>query len=225
MGVVAFPVRPADLLPPSALAAIMPRCTAPVLWAPELAEAGARFAISTRVRMAAFLANLAVESGELTRLEESLNYSPKALRAQWRSHFTAEQAEQLGRTTEHRANQPAIAERAYGMRSDLGNTMPGDGALFIGRGAIQVTGRANYQAVADKFGLKLLEVAAWLQSRQGAALSAAHYWNSRGLNALADDGKFDECCRRINGARTVEQTAGLGDRRAYHERARALLRA
>jgi putative chitinase len=213
------------MLTPSILAAIMPRCAKPEAWALALDVAASRFFITSRQCMAAWLANVATESGELTRLEESLNYTPKALRAQWPLHFTEFEAETLGRTLDHKANLTAIAERAYGMRSDLGNTMPGDGALYIGRGAIQVTGKANYQRVADKFKLRLADVGAWLMSRDGAALSAAHYWNSRGLNALADGGQFDECCCRVTGAATVERVNGLGDRRAYHDRARALLRA
>lgn len=212
------------MLTPSILAAIMPRCSQPATWATALQTAADRFSIISRQCMAMWLANLAVESGELTRLEESLNYSAKALRDQWPSHFTAAEAESFGRTLDHRANLVAIAEKAYGMRSDLGNTLPGDGALYIGRGAIQITGKANYQTVADKFKLRLSDVGAWLMSRDGAALSAAHFWNSRGLNVLADAGRFDEICRRITGAASVERVNGLGDRRAYHERARALLR-
>lgn len=109
---------------------------------------------------------------------------------------------------------------AYEGRVDLGNTQPGDGKRFRGRGLIQTTGRHNYRAFT-----------AWMQRRDErspdfeklpdlvatwpyALLSALWYWQSRHLNVLADAGDFDRITRKINGG-----TNGAADRRALLARA------
>ncbi|MCX6398468.1 MAG: hypothetical protein NTX33_00865, partial [Propionibacteriales bacterium] len=93
----------------------------------------------------------------------------------------------------------------YENRADLGNRIPGDGKRFMGRGLIQITGRFNCRAVT--VGLKLVRKDApdferspeMLEQPEWAALSAAWYWYSRSLSALADAGDFEAITRRING--------------------------
>lgn len=109
---------------------------------------------------------------------------------------------------------PTPAQRRYEGRNDLGNTEPGDGLRFKGRGLIQITGRANYRAVMDALGEDFITYPALLETPKWAAMSAAWYWSSRGLNALADAGKFDLITRRINGGQN-----GRADRVALHEAA------
>lgn len=213
-----------NLLTPSVLAAIMPHCADPEGWAPELGAACERFGVHTRKPLAAFLAQVAHESRELTWLEESLNYTPERLLATFPLRINATQAAKLGRSPEHPADQAGIAELVYGGRRDLGNTKPGDGAAFIGRGAFQTTGRANYTALSAFFGIALPDVAKWLKSKPGASLSAAYYWRQRGLSDIAEVGNFDEISRRINGAKDIARVNGLEERRRYHARAQAMLR-
>lgn len=88
---------------------------------------------------------------------------------------------------------------AYEGRADLGNTQPGDGARFKGRGLLQITGRANYAACGTALGLPLTALPALLESPTGACRSAAWFWSRRGLNDLADADKFGEITRHING--------------------------
>lgn len=91
---------------------------------------------------------------------------------------------------------------AYEGRKDLGNTQPGDGRRFKGRGLIQITGRANYAACsAALLGDRdvLLNDPARLCEPGLAARSAAWFWRSRNLNDLADRGDFERITRRING--------------------------
>lgn len=78
--------------------------------------------------------------------------------------------------------------KAYEGRRDLGNTKPGDGMKFKGRGLIQITGRTNYQAIDDAFNLngKLMENPPLLETAQYAVRSACWYWDTRSLNEIAD---------------------------------------
>lgn len=114
---------------------------------------------------------------------------------------------------------------AYEGRKDLGNTEPGDGPRYRGRGLIQTTGRANYARVRDRLRARLAgdvpdfeaEPEA-LEQPKWAAWSAADYWDMRGLNALADAGNFEAITRKINGGLN-----GQADRIKRWERAKAVL--
>lgn len=113
---------------------------------------------------------------------------------------------------------PTEAQRRYEGRKDLGNTEPGDGFKFRGRGLIQTTGRANYAATGAALGVDLLADPTLLATPELAARSAGWYWQSRGLNALADAGDFRRITLRINGG-----TNGMAERLALHEAAQAVL--
>lgn len=119
---------------------------------------------------------------------------------------------------------PTPAQARYEGREDLGNTQPGDGKRYMGRGLIQTTGRANYQATRDGLREYLPEVPDFeaepeaLERPRWAAMSAAWYWHKRGLNALADAGDFIRITRRINGG-----VNGLEDRQALYAAARTAL--
>lgn len=142
-------------------------------WLPHLRQACGAFGIDTPERLAAFLAQVGHESGRLVYVRELWGPTP--------------------------------AQRRYEGRADLGNNRPGDGKRYMGRGLIQTTGRANYAATRE--GLRQYAQAApdfeaqpeLLELPQWAALSAAWYWRSRGLNELADAGDFERITRRING--------------------------
>lgn len=94
---------------------------------------------------------------------------------------------------------PTPAQAGYEGRKDLGNTEPGDGKRFMGRGLIQITGRANYQRASDALGIDFVSSPALLEQPSNAALSAAWFWNVHGLNELADAGDFATITRRVNG--------------------------
>ena len=97
------------------------------------------------------------------------------------------------------------AQAGYEGRADLGNTEPGDGVRFLGRGPIQITGRANYQACGIALGLDLLSHPEWLEIPEHGASSAAWFWQSRALNQLADRGRFHSITRAINGGTNGEK--------------------
>lgn len=148
------------------------------VFAAPLSAAMTEFEINTPAREAAFLAQIAHESGELRYVEE------------------------------------IASGTAYEHRRDLGNTEPGDGPRFKGRGLIQITGRANYAACGDALGIDLLVDPVALTEPVLACRSAAWFWKSRGLNELADRGDFLRITKKINGG-----VNGWADRVKYFDRA------
>lgn len=131
------------------------------------------------------------------------------------SAFLAQLAHESGQL---RYFEELASGHAYEGRRDLGNTQPGDGARFKGRGPIQLTGRANYEAAGRALGLDLVNNPELAARPDVGFRVAAWYWNSRGLNQLADRGDFDGITQRINGGQN-----GAADRRQYFARANDVL--
>ena len=104
--------------------------------------------------IAAVLGIAGVESNWNFNIRESLNYAASALASKWPGRFTNDEAKEYGRTSSHAANQEMIANLAYGNRD--GNTQPGDGWKFRGRGFIQLTFRPAYVAIGRRIGADLI---------------------------------------------------------------------
>lgn len=160
---------------------------------PFLVAAIGEFAIESPARTAAFLAQLAHESAQFRFMEEIWGPTP--------------------------------AQRRYEppgkLAADLGNTEPGDGQRFKGRGPIQITGRANYQRFGELLGLDLLTDPPSAALPEVAFRIAGLFWSKKGLNEIADlatDDAFREITRRINGGFN-----GLADRQRFYAVARAVL--
>lgn len=124
---------------------------------------------------------------------------------------------------------PTAAQKRYEGRKDLGNTHPGDGSRFRGRGPIQLTGRHNYArftAWAQKLDAHAPDFTAnpdAINTDPWEGLSAIWYWQSgnptgRSLNSLADAGDYEAVTRRINGGLN-----GYTDRQARYARAALVL--
>jgi putative chitinase len=75
---------------------------------------------------------------------------------------------------------------AYEGRKDLGNTQPGWGIRYKGRGLIQLTGRTNYAALTKRFNVDFVNNPELLEQPQWAVGSALWYWQTRNLNVYAD---------------------------------------
>jgi len=172
-------------------------------WLEPLTAAFNRFDISTPERQAAFIGQCAHESGNFKTLQENLNYSAKGLNATWPSRFPSEEAAQPF----HR-NPEKIANKVYSGR--MGNTEEGDGWKYRGRGLIQLTGKDNYRLASDALGVDFVANPDLVLTREYAALTAAWYWNKRGLNKEADAKDFTGMTKKINGG-----TIGLADRVAH----------
>jgi predicted chitinase/LysM repeat protein len=117
-------------------------------------------------------------------------------------------------SAEFRYMEEIASGSAYEGRRDLGNTQPGDGVRFKGRGPIQLTGRSNYRAAGKALGIDLENNPKRAADPDVGFRTAAWYWNSRNLNQYADSGNFRELTRRINGGYN-----GLADRQKYYQRA------
>ena len=104
---------------------------------------------------------------------------------------------------------------AYEGRASLGNTQPGDGKRYKGRGPIQLTGRANYTKYGDLLGLDLVNNPTIAAATEVGFRIAGQFWKLNGLNELADQQQFKSITKRINGGYN-----GLDDRLKYYERAK-----
>jgi putative chitinase len=192
------------------------------LWAPLLDTACARFQINTPKRLAAFLATVGVESSHLTATVENLNYSAQGLANTWPSRYAVDphakvkvpnaQANGLARHPE------AIANNCYAGRNGNGDEASGDGWKYRGQGLIQLTGKGNIQAFFKAVGLPIDTDPATLQQPANGALSAAWFWSSNGINALADTGNFLAVSRKVNlgNANSTAMPLGWPERQALY---------
>jgi putative chitinase len=182
-------------------------------WLEPLENAFAKYDISTPQRQAAFIGQCAHESGNFKNLEENLNYKPEALMRVWPSRFP-----DLPTAMKYAHNQEAIANKVYGGRMGNGPEETGDGWKYHGRGLIQLTGKENYANCGSGIGVDLLSNPSLLNTPEYAALSAAWFWNKKGLNSLADAQDYDTMTKRINGG-----VIGLEDRKAKIAKALSIL--
>lgn len=112
------------------------------------------------------------------------------------AHYLAQIAHESG---ELRYTKELASGKAYEGRKDLGNTQPGDGVKYKGRGLIQITGRANYQKYANYCKFDVVSSPELLERPLGAVKSSMWYWNLHGLNRLADQDNLKAIRRKING--------------------------
>lgn len=185
------------------------------VFVPVLNTAMGRYGIVGKLRVAAFIAQIGHESGQLTRLVESLNYSADALVRTWPSRFDLVRATAAARKPEQ------IANIVYAGR--LGNTAPGDGWDYRGRGLIQVTGKKNHAACGEALGVDLVNHPELLEQPRYAALSAAWYWSVNGLNTLADAGDIQNIGSIINTGSKGKVPNGAADRLALYDKALMVL--
>ncbi|MFJ3487161.1 glycoside hydrolase family 19 protein [Pseudomonas sp. NPDC090202] len=164
-----------------------------------------RYQINTRDRVTMFLAQIAHESADFTRVSENLNYTdPRAVVQLFRSGFDlnhngqADPAE-IEFAKGYIRNPQKLANRAYANRFGNGDEASGDGWRYRGAGLKQLTFKANHDEFARVVGMPLASVPDFLRTPEGAALSAAWFWSSRRLNTLADGSKFAEITQVING--------------------------
>jgi putative chitinase len=206
-----FPVNVAVL--PEQIAVLAPHC---------VAAYGAAFAAGQGVfdaygvshaplRVAHFLAQVLHESGALRLQFEQLHYTPERLMQVWPRRFLP-----LGPLdpADYAFDAEKLANAVYGGR--MGNTCPGDGYRFRGRGLLQLTGKDSY-ARATTIVRLLWPAAPDFTAEPDAVCSAAwslhvaaSEWAARGCNRAADLDDLEQITRSINGG-----LIGLPQRRAW----------
>jgi putative chitinase len=181
--------------------------TADGAFGPGTMKAAMAFYKLTPVRAAHFFAQTAHETGGFKAFSENLNYSAQGLQGIFGKYFP-------GTLEESYARQPEkIANRVYASRMGNGDEASGDGWKYRGRGALQLTGKANYQAFAEY--LKKPEVLTTpdLVATTYAFESAMFFFDKNKLWSICDQGVNDAAIlaltKRINGG-----THGLDDRNA-----------
>lgn len=172
-------------------------------WA-KLTAAG----ITTPIRVQHFLAQIATETGGFAIVEENMNYSAERLCQVWPSHFRS-----LGQAAAYAHNPEKLANYIYADANRqpshrLGNTEPGDGWRYRGRGFMQTTGRANYTRIGRADNPESL-------ADPAIALGAAvEEWTRGKCNKLADEDNLKAIRRVINGGQIGIEHAAVNLARA-----------
>lgn len=179
------------------------------LAAPSFEANRLNFGVSTPLRVAHLMAQLAHESMGFSRLTENLNYSAGRIRVIWPR--LADRATELARNPEKLAN------AAYANKIGNGKEETGDGWRFRGRGFIQLTGRHNYRTRGQDIGLDLIMDPDLAVRPDIAARLALSFWKANGLNTLADADDVEAVTRRINGG-----THGLEERERLTAKAKGI---
>jgi putative chitinase len=196
------------------LSAMIPGNTRVSEWHRALVEILPKYDINTQRRIAHFISQCAHESNNFRTLEENLNYSTEALLRVFPRYFGPGKAN----ANEYARNPEKLANYVYmdvnrTPRGALGNTQPGDGWRFRGRGLKQLTGRNNYTAFGKSVGMTAEQAAEYVATEKGAIESACWFWDTNKLNTIADTDDVVLMTKRINGG-----DIGLSDRlRRYNE--------
>lgn len=199
-----------------ALAGYMSDGRAPAGTGALIAQYAAEGGLTSRLRLIHFFAQVSHESG-FRPIAENLNYSVDGLKQTFSAaRISRAQCEALGRAPGRQADQQAIANLVYGGAwgaANLGNTQPGDGWRYRGRGLIQLTGRANYARTGASYEADPDQVA----TPAGSVHCAIDYWRTRGLSAAADIDNVALVTRLINGG-----VLGLAERTALTDRGKTV---
>jgi putative chitinase len=206
-----------SLLTEAQLAAMIPTNKDIKAWCEELNKALPKYDITTDQRIAGFISQCAHESMDFNALSENLNYREETLNKVFPRYFGPGKRN----AAEYAKNPEKIANYVYMdefRTSKLGNTQPGDGWRFRGRGLKQLTGRDNYSRFAKDYNMTAEQAAEWLETKEGALASALWFWNTNKLNTIADTGNVAALTKKINGG-----DIGLADRQARYAKAMAAL--
>jgi putative chitinase len=217
---------PVDLVSVRILRAACPeRSEAQLLpWVGPIKAACRRFDIDTIRRVAAFISQMAHESGLIPGREEDLRYSAKRMAEVWARYAVNPGAKPKDRQPNALAQKlaaagpQAIANDIYANRMGNGPPASGDGWKNRGAGPGQLTGADNWRAFARAMGMTHDEALAFGRTVEGGVMAFAWFWEENDINRLADTPGVEDETRRINGGQH-----GVDDRRARMNRTVAAL--
>lgn len=207
------------MIPLSQFQQMIPTNKEAAVWHPIAVDFFKKYDITTKNRIAGFMAQCAHESNDFRNLEENLNYSVDNLLRVFPRYFGNGKADpsSYDRDPEKLANYVYMDENRT-KAGALGNTQPGDGWRFRGGGIKQLTGRNNYTAFGRDIGKSAEEAADYVRTKQGAFESACWFWKKNNLARFADADDIDGMSRKVNGG-----DIGLEDRRVRYARAKAIM--
>lgn len=161
-------------------------------------------------RLYHFLAQGAAETSGFLIHEESGAYSAEGLRKIFPKYFKS-----LAEARAYAKRPQAIFNRTYGGR--LGNTNPGDGYRYRGRGIFQITGKGAYKEYGDRIGLDLVNKPELAAIPENSIKIAIAYWSDLGLNKWADRDDILAVSRGINGGNPLRniQPNGFAERKSW----------
>ena len=175
----------------------------------QIPDTAARFGITTPLRLAHFLSQASHESGGFRAFSENLNYNAKGLCGIFRKYFPS-----VTIAMQYERKPEKIANRVYSSRMGNGNEASGEGWKYRGRGALQTTGKSNYQDFANFMQMPEIMSNPDLVATKYALASAAFFFKKNNLWGICDQGASDEVVtkltKRINGG-----TVGLIDRKKH----------
>lgn len=173
---------------------------------------------ATPLRLAHFMAQILHESGGLTIQFENLNYSPERLPKVWPFRFLPKGPLD---PTKYAHDPEKLANEVYGGR--MGNTEPGDGFKYRGRGLLQLTGKESYQEATEILRSfysncpDLVQEPDQVISPNWCVEVAAAEWEVKGCSRLADQDTLKAVTRKINGG-----TIGLAEREEWLKRTKKI---
>jgi putative chitinase len=179
-----------------------------------------KYEINTPLRLQAFLAQIAHESGEFSIKTESMNYStPERIVAIWPSRFNLTGEGKLN-AHDYIHNAEKLGNQVYAGRMGNGAPETGDGFRYRGGGYLQLTGKESYQRYADYIKKDVGETANLVRSTDEFALDSAcwEFVIDKRLNDKADAQDFITITKRINGG-----TIGLTERLGYYKLAKEII--
>lgn len=152
---------------------------------PWMNNAMVQFEIDSPNRVAAFLANVSIESARLGKTKEDLYYrDPARLVSIYPRAFKT-----IGDAVPYTKNSKALGDLLY--------------KGYSGRGCLMLTWRENYQAASNALGFDYVSEPELVEQPEHAALTAAWFWASAGCNTAADRGDMGDVRRRVNGPRRL----------------------
>ena len=186
-------------------------------WVEPINEACARYGMVTNRQVAAFVSQMAHESGMIAGRREAMGYSADRMAAVWPSRYAIDPKADVKRPNalakSLAGKSEAIANNVYANRLGNGNTASGDGWRFRGVGPGQLTGRDNLTRFGRTVGMTAEQAVEYAATVEGGVASFAWFWSENDINRLAETPGVEDETRKINGG-----TIGLADRKARFER-------